>query len=61
MRSSGSVSAKAVIIDDDLAPFGQSTQVFNNYLGSGGRSGGLNPLYQIGGPSFVQLALKVVF
>ena len=29
--------------------FGQSTQMLNNYLGSGGQSGGLNPLYQIGG------------
>jgi hypothetical protein len=39
-------------------PFGQSTQVLNNYLGSGGQSGGLNPLYQIGGPRSVQLALS---
>jgi hypothetical protein len=30
-------------------------------LGSGGNSGGLNPLYQIGGSRSVQLALKLVF
>ena len=38
-------------------PVGQSTQVLNNYLGSSG----LNPLYQIGGPRSVQLALKLQF
>ena len=27
-------------------------------LGSGGQNGGLNPLYQIGGPRSAQLALK---
>ena len=41
--------------------FGQSTQTLNNFLGSGGQSGGLNPLYQIGGPRSVQLALKLQF
>jgi hypothetical protein len=30
-------------------------------LGRGGQNGGLNPLYQIGGPRSVQLALKLVF
>ena len=30
--------------------FGHSTQTLNNYLGNGGQSGVLNPLYQIGGP-----------
>jgi hypothetical protein len=34
--------------------------MLNNYLGSGGQSGGLNP-YQIGGPRSVQLALKLQF
>jgi hypothetical protein len=38
--------------------FGQSTQGAS--LGSGGDNGGLNPLYQIGGPRSAQLALKVV-
>jgi len=41
--------------------FGQSTQMLNNYLGSGGQNGGLNPLYQIGGPRSIQLALKLQF
>ncbi len=37
--------------------FGQATQTLNSYLGSGG----LNPLYQIGGPRSIQLALKLQF
>jgi hypothetical protein len=41
--------------------FGQSTQTLNSYLGGGGQSGGLNPLYQIGGPRSIQLALKLQF
>jgi len=41
--------------------FGQSTQMLNNYLGGGGQSGGLNPLYQVGGPRSIQLALKLQF
>jgi hypothetical protein len=41
--------------------FGRATQMLNNYLGSGGQSGGLNPLYQIGGPRSIQLALKLQF
>ena len=41
--------------------FGFSTQMLNSYLGSGGQSGGLNPLYQIGGPRSIQLALKLQF
>ena len=39
--------------------FGQSTQMLSSSLGSGGQSGGLNPLYQIGGPRSTQLALKL--
>jgi len=42
-------------------PFGYATQMLNNYLGSGGSNGGLNPLYQIGGPRSIQLALKLQF
>jgi len=41
--------------------FGQSTQMLGASLGSGGQNGGLNPLYQIGGPRSAQLALKLVF
>ena len=41
--------------------FGQATQMLGTSLGSGGQNGGLNPLYQIGGPRSTQLALKLVF
>ena len=41
--------------------FGQSTQMLGTSLGTGGQNGGLNPLYQIGGPRSVQLALKLLF
>jgi len=41
--------------------FGQSTQTLANSLGSGGANGGFNPLYQIGGPRSIQLALKLQF
>ena len=41
--------------------FGRSTQTLANGLGSGGANGGFNPLYQIGGPRSVQLALKLLF
>jgi len=30
-------------------------------LGSGGANGGFNPLYQIGGPRSIELALKLAF
>ena len=41
--------------------FGQSTQMLASSLGSGGANGGLSPLYQIGGPRSIQLALKLQF
>jgi hypothetical protein len=41
--------------------FGLSTQTLANSLGSGGANGGFNPLYQIGGPRSIQLALKLQF
>lgn len=41
--------------------FGRSTQMLASSLGSGGANGGFNPLYQIGGPRSIQLALKLVF
>jgi hypothetical protein len=41
--------------------FGRSTRTLANSLGAGGASGGFNPLYQIGGPRSVQLALKLQF
>jgi hypothetical protein len=36
------------------ALFGRSTQTLANSLGTGGASGGFNPLYQIGGPRSIQ-------
>jgi hypothetical protein len=41
--------------------FGQSTQMFGRSLGTGGINGGLSPIYQIGGPRSIQLALKLQF
>lgn len=41
--------------------FGRSTQMLGRSLGSGGNLGGQNPLYQVGGPRSVQLALKLHF
>jgi hypothetical protein len=40
---------------------GHSTQTLASSLGSGGANGGFNPLYQIGGPRSIQLALKLQF
>ncbi|MBV9928040.1 MAG: TonB-dependent receptor [Acidobacteria bacterium] len=49
-------------VNDLTSPlFGRSTQTLANSLGSGGANGGLNPLYQIGGPRSIQLALKLQF
>jgi hypothetical protein len=33
----------------------------NASRGAGGKTGGLNPLYPIGGPRSAQLALKLIF
>jgi carboxypeptidase family protein/TonB-dependent receptor-like protein len=41
--------------------FGYSTQTLANSLGSGGANGGFNPLYQVGGPRSIQLALRLEF
>jgi hypothetical protein len=41
--------------------FGQATQMLGTSLGTGGQNGGLNPLYQIGGPRSAQLAVKLLF
>lgn len=49
-------------INDLTSPlFGRSTQTLASSLGSGGANGGFNPLYQIGGPRSIQLALKLQF
>src|SRR5262249_23348185 len=49
----------ANVLTDGL--FGRSTQTLASGLGSGGANGGFSPLYQIGGPRSIQLALKLVF
>lgn len=41
--------------------FGRSTQTLANGLGTGGAIGGFNPLYQVGGPRSIQLALRLQF
>ncbi len=41
--------------------FGQSTQTLARSLGTGGVNGGLSPLYQVGGPRSIQLALRLGF
>lgn len=43
------------------ALFGRSKESLASSLGSGGANGGLNPLYQIGGPRSIQLAAKLQF
>jgi hypothetical protein len=43
------------------AGFGVATEMLGQSLSSGGLSGGLNPLYQIGGPRSMQFALKLFF
>lgn len=41
--------------------FGFSQNMFGKSLGTGGATGGFNPLYQIGGPRSMQFALKLMF
>ncbi|MEP7340230.1 MAG: TonB-dependent receptor, partial [Acidobacteriota bacterium] len=41
--------------------FGQSNSLLNRGLGSGGAGGGLNPVYQVGGPRSIQLAIRLAF
>ncbi len=41
--------------------FGVSTTMLGRSLGSGGLTGGFNPLYQIGGPRSIQVSMKLGF
>jgi len=41
--------------------FGYSTHMLSRDLGRGGINGGLNPLYQVGGPRSMQLALRLAW
>ena len=56
--SLGSASG-GVFFPDAL--FGQSLFMFGRSLGTGGTSGGFNPLYQVGGPRSIQLSLRLGF
>jgi hypothetical protein len=47
--------------DLDSGLFGQAIQMLGAGLGSGGVNGGLSPVYQVGGPRSLQLALKLSF
>ena len=47
-------------LQDSPGTFGQATQTLNNAL-SDGSGAGFNPLYQLGGPRSLQLALKLRF
>jgi hypothetical protein len=45
----------------NLDTFGKSFRMLGRDLGSGGTLGGLNPIYQVGGPRSIQLALRAQF
>lgn len=42
------------------AQFGVANVMLGRSLGAGGSSGGFNPLYQVGGPRSIQLAMKLI-
>jgi hypothetical protein len=46
---------------DSPDTFGRSLRMYGRSLGSGGTLGGLNPLYQVGGPRSMQLSLRMRF
>jgi hypothetical protein len=56
----GSVSGTGTLAFSS-ATFGRSQTMLNRSLGSGGQLGGFAPLYGIGGPRSIQLALKLQF
>ena len=55
----GSAGSSTNVLNNPL--FGRSTVSLARSLGSGGGSGGFNPLFQIGGPRSIQLALRMNF
>lgn len=44
-----------------VGTFGRSTAMMGRSLGTGGTSGGFNPIFQIGGPRSLQLSLRLNF
>ena len=59
VSSLGSVSSTGVFAPGNN--FGRSISMLGRALGSGETSGGLNPLYQVGGPRSLQFGLKLQF
>jgi len=57
-NSLGFVSGQTLIPNSS---FGQSQAMFGAGVSSGGLASGFNPLYQVGGPRSLQLALKLEF
>lgn len=57
--SLGSVSTTGAFTPTNA--FGRSPSMLGRALGSGGSSGGLNPLYQVGGPRSLQFGVKLQF
>jgi hypothetical protein len=58
-------SLLGIVIGGNIIPlstsFGQSQSMFGTGVSSGGLASGFNPLYQVGGPRSLQLALKLEF
>ncbi len=59
--SLGSVNAATGNLTFSSATFGISPSMLNTSLGTGGQTGGFNPLYGVGGPRSIQLSLKLEF
>lgn len=59
--SGGYVGAPAPGTLGNTLGFGESPSSLSAGLGGGGNTGGFNPLFQVGGPRAVQLALRVEF
>ncbi|HET6929205.1 MAG TPA: hypothetical protein VFI45_02700 [Candidatus Acidoferrum sp.] len=54
-----------IVVGGTIVPlssgFGESQAMFGSGTASGGLASGFNPLYQVGGPRSLQLALKLEF
>jgi hypothetical protein len=59
--SLGSVNATTGNLAFSSATFGVSPSMLSTSLGTGGQTGGFNPLYGVGGPRSIQLSLKLEF
>jgi hypothetical protein len=61
LGSLGSVNAATGNLTFSSATFGISPSMLNTSLGTGGQTGGFNPLYAAGGPRSIQLSLRLEF